>query len=88
MSETPWSVVFAKEAINDLLLITVYLTVSAAGLSGRLFETACIGSVRSVLAAQDDPHRQANGVRLGCICVRASFPDAQTHSACARSGCC
>ncbi len=26
MSEAPWSVVFAKEAINDLLLITDYLT--------------------------------------------------------------
>ena len=26
MSEAPWSVVFAAEAINDLLLITEYLT--------------------------------------------------------------
>jgi plasmid stabilization system protein ParE len=31
MSETPWSVLFAAEAINDLLLITEYLTQSYCG---------------------------------------------------------
>lgn len=31
MSEAPWSVVFAEEAINDLMLITVYLTQSYCG---------------------------------------------------------
>ena len=31
MSEAPWSVVFAEEAINDLLLITDYLTQSYCG---------------------------------------------------------
>ena len=31
MSETPWSVVFAEEAINDLLLITEYLTQAYCG---------------------------------------------------------
>ena len=31
MSEAPWSVVFAAEAINDLLLITEYLTQAYCG---------------------------------------------------------
>ena len=31
MSEAPWSVVFAEEAINDLLLITEYLTQAYCG---------------------------------------------------------
>ena len=46
MSEAPWTVVFAAEAINDLELITEYLTQAYCGFGEPLAEAKCHAQVR------------------------------------------
>ena len=46
MSEAPWTVVFAAEAVNDLVLITEYLTQAYCGFGEPLAEAKCHAQVR------------------------------------------
>jgi plasmid stabilization system protein ParE len=46
MSEAPWTVVFAAEAINDLVLITEYLTQAYCGFGEPLAEANRHAQVR------------------------------------------
>ena len=46
MSEAPWTVVFAAEAINDLVLITEYLTQAYCGFGEPLVEAHSHAQVR------------------------------------------
>ena len=46
MSEAPWTVVFAAEAINDLVLITDYLTQAYCGFGEPLAEAHSHAQVR------------------------------------------
>ena len=55
MSEAPWSVVFAAEAINDLLLITEYLTQAYCGFGEQSAEANRHAQVRieAIIAAAE-----------------------------------
>ena len=46
MSEAPWPVVFAAEAVNDLLLITEYLAQAYCSFGEALVEAKCHAQVR------------------------------------------
>ena len=55
MSEAPWTVVFAAEAINDLVLITDYLTQAYCGFGEPLAEANRHAKVRieSIITAAE-----------------------------------
>ena len=55
MSEVPWTVVFAEDAINDLVLITEYLTQAYCGFGEPLAEANRHAQLRieSIIAAAE-----------------------------------